>query len=55
MADRVQHLRMFSDAALTSIERPIDVLYIDGAHRYAPALADIRDYGDPGRTAAARC
>ena len=24
---------------------PIDVLYIDGAHRYAPALADIRNYG----------
>jgi predicted O-methyltransferase YrrM len=43
--DRVQHLRMFSDDALTSIVRPIDVLYIDGAHRYAPALADIRNYG----------
>jgi predicted O-methyltransferase YrrM len=46
VADRVRHLRMFSDAALAQIERPIDVLYIDGAHRYAPALADIRHYGD---------
>ena len=45
VADRVQHLRMFSDDALTSIVHPIDVLYIDGAHRYAPALADIRNYG----------
>ena len=45
VGDRVQHLRMFSDDALTSIVRPIDVLYIDGAHRYAPALADIRNYG----------
>ena len=24
---------------------PIDVLYIDGAHRYGPARADIRDWG----------
>ena len=40
------HLRMFSDAALAQIERPIDVLYIDGAHRYAPALDDIRQYGE---------
>ncbi len=43
--ERVQHLRMFSDEALASIVHPIDVLYIDGAHRYAPALADIRNYG----------
>ncbi len=45
VADRVTHLRMFSDAALGSIVHPIDVLYIDGAHRYSPALADIRRYG----------
>lgn len=46
VADRVTHLRMFSDAALAHVDRPIDVLYIDGAHRYAPALADIRGYGE---------
>jgi len=42
---RVRHVRMFSDAALTEVEGPVDVLYIDGAHRYAPARADIRDWG----------
>lgn len=43
--DRVRHVRMFSDAALGEIEGAVDVLYIDGAHRYAPARADIRDWG----------
>ena len=45
VADRVTHLRMFSDAALSEIAGPIDVLYIDGAHRYGPARADIRNWG----------
>jgi len=45
-ADRVRHLRMFSDAALHEVEGNVDVLYIDGAHRYSPALADIRAWGD---------
>jgi predicted O-methyltransferase YrrM len=44
--DRVRHVRMFSTEALAELTRPIDVLYIDGAHRYAPALADIRRYGE---------
>jgi hypothetical protein len=44
--DRVRHVRMFSDAALGEVDGSIDVLYIDGAHRYAPARADIRDWGD---------
>jgi len=44
--DRVTHLRAFSDAALGDVEGPIDVLYIDGAHRYQPALRDIRQWGD---------
>ena len=35
----------FSDAAHGAVDDPIDVLYIDGAHRYAPARADIRDWG----------
>ena len=42
--DRVRHLRMFSDDALEHVE-VVDVLYIDGAHRYAAALADIRHWG----------
>jgi hypothetical protein len=45
VADRVRHVRMFSDAALDAVEGPVDVLYIDGAHRYGPARADIRDWG----------
>jgi predicted O-methyltransferase YrrM len=43
--DRVTHLRAFSAEALGDVDGPIDVLYVDGAHRYAPALADIRDWG----------
>jgi predicted O-methyltransferase YrrM len=49
VAERVTHLRMFSDAALSDLSGSVDVLYIDGAHRYAPARADIRDWG--GRVA----
>jgi predicted O-methyltransferase YrrM len=49
VADRVEHLRMFSDAALGEVTGPVDVLYIDGAHRYRPALADIDHWG--GRVA----
>ena len=44
-ADRVRHVAAFSDAAHGAVEGPIDVLYIDGAHRFAPARADIRDWG----------
>ncbi|HEX6659125.1 MAG TPA: class I SAM-dependent methyltransferase [Ilumatobacter sp.] len=45
VTDRVTHLRMFSDAALAELDGTVDVLYVDGAHRYAPARADIRDWG----------
>ena len=44
VAERVRHLRLFSDDALDEVGE-IDVLYIDGAHRYGPALADIRQWG----------
>jgi len=43
--ERVHHLRCFSQAALGDVEGDVDLLYIDGAHRYAPALADIRVWG----------
>ena len=43
--DRVQHVRAFSHAALADVLGEIDVLYIDGAHRYSPALDDIRRWG----------
>lgn len=45
VADRVQHVREFSDHALGSVDGEIAVLYIDGAHRYAPARSDIRQWG----------
>jgi predicted O-methyltransferase YrrM len=45
VADRVRHLRAFSDAAHGEIAGPIDLLYVDGAHRYRPARADLRDWG----------
>lgn len=43
--DRVRHLRMFSSAALGEVDGSVDLLYIDGAHRFRPALDDIRRWG----------
>jgi predicted O-methyltransferase YrrM len=45
VADRVRHVAAFSDAAHDAVHGPIEVLYVDGAHRYAPARADLRDWG----------
>ena len=45
VSGRVRHLRAFSDDALAEIEGQIDVLYVDGAHRYGPARRDIERYG----------
>jgi predicted O-methyltransferase YrrM len=53
VADRVRHVRAFSDAALDEVEGPVDLLYVDGAHRYRPALDDLQRWGDrvaPGGT-----
>jgi Methyltransferase domain len=41
----VRHVRRMSDAALDDVEGTIDVLYVDGAHRYGPARADIDAWG----------
>jgi len=43
--DRVNHIRKFSDDALADVEGSIDLLYIDGAHRFAPARDDIVRWG----------
>ena len=43
--ERVRHLRLPSDAALHQLEGEIDLLYVDGAHRYRPARADIEQWG----------
>jgi hypothetical protein len=45
VAHRVEHLRMFSDAAHAEVDGELAVLYVDGAHRFAPARRDIRDWG----------
>lgn len=42
---RVRHVAAFSNKAHGDVHGSIDVLYIDGAHRYQPARADIRDWG----------
>lgn len=42
---RVRHVQEFSDRAHSAVHGSVDVLYIDGAHRYRPARADIRDWG----------
>lgn len=45
VADRVRHLRAFSSDALRDVDGPVHLLYIDGAHRFGPARADIRAWG----------
>ncbi len=46
VADRVVHVREFSNDAHDQVHGPIDLLYVDGAHGYGPALADLRTWGD---------
>ena len=49
----VRHVRLPSTAAHGAVEGEVQLLYIDGAHRFAPALDDIRTWGDrvaPGGT-----
>lgn len=45
VARRVRHVRRRSADAASDVPGPIDVLWVDGAHRYGPALADVRDWG----------
>jgi predicted O-methyltransferase YrrM len=45
VADRVRHVRAFSGAALDEVPGPVDVLFVDGAHRFAPARADLVRWG----------
>ena len=43
--DRVTYVRKFSHDALEDVPGPIDLLHIDGAHRYKPASDDIATWG----------
>jgi predicted O-methyltransferase YrrM len=53
VAERVRHVRRESQTALAEVPGPIDLLYVDGAHRFVPALQDIARWGPqvgPGGT-----
>jgi predicted O-methyltransferase YrrM len=41
----VRHIRRTSHDALGEVSGTVDLLYVDGAHRYRPARADIADWG----------
>jgi predicted O-methyltransferase YrrM len=43
--DRVTYVRKFSHDALGDVGEPVDLLHIDGAHRFGPASGDIRSWG----------
>ncbi len=45
VAERVRHVRSLSQAALTEVGGEVTLLYVDGAHRFAPARADLRHWG----------
>jgi predicted O-methyltransferase YrrM len=44
--ERVHHVRLPSQAALGEVAGEVDLLYVDGAHRYRPASEDIARWGD---------
>jgi SAM-dependent methyltransferase len=45
VAGRVRHVRLFSADALGEVTGPLDLLYVDGAHRYGPARDDLVRWG----------
>jgi Methyltransferase domain len=45
VADRVRHVRLPSAAAHAAVDGPVSLLYVDGAHRFRPARADLVDWG----------
>lgn len=51
--ERVRHVRLPAQAALDEVDGSFGLVYVDGAHRYRPARADIDRWGDrvrPGST-----
>jgi Methyltransferase domain len=51
--DGVRHVRRMSREALGEVEGEVSLLYVDGAHRYGPARADLERWGErvvPGGT-----
>ncbi len=45
VVQRIRHVRMPSQDVGREVADPIDMLYIDGAHRYGPARDDIHEWG----------
>jgi hypothetical protein len=45
VADRVRHVRRPSAEALDVVGGPVALLYVDGAHRFSPARADLAGWG----------
>ena len=45
VARRVRHVRAPSQEAHEAVAGELDLVYVDGAHAYVPARADIRDWG----------
>ena len=39
-------MRAFSGAALDEVAGPVDLLFVDGAHRFGPARADLVRWGE---------
>jgi predicted O-methyltransferase YrrM len=53
VAARVRHVRRPSQGALGEVNGQVELLYVDGAHRYGPAREDIARWGErvrPGGT-----
>ena len=44
--ERVRVLRAFSGEVLGEVEGPVDLLWVDGAHRAKPAHDDLKHWGD---------
>jgi predicted O-methyltransferase YrrM len=45
VTERVRHVRAFSRDALGAVPGPVDVLFVDGAHRFGPARSDLVLWG----------
>jgi hypothetical protein len=43
--ERVRHVRLPSADAHAEVDDPVALLYVDGAHRYGPARADLTGWG----------
>ena len=45
VAGRVRHVRALSSEALDAVDGEVDLLFVDGAHRYGPARDDLLRWG----------